>query len=71
MASFGTTAVKQATALARGYDIEGTPSLGIDGRWLTSGSMAGTNERSLLVAEHLVASARKRAERLVAIAFLR
>src|SRR3990167_6285368 len=60
MASFGITAkVKQATALARGYDIEGTPSLGIDGRWLTSGSMAGTNERSLLVAEHLVASAKK------------
>lgn len=60
MASFGVTAkVKQATALARGYNIEGTPSLGVDGRWLTSGSMAGTNARSLLVAEHLVALAKK------------
>jgi protein dithiol oxidoreductase (disulfide-forming) len=60
MASFGVTArVKQATALARGYGIEGTPSLGVDGRWLTSGSLAGTNARSLVVAEHLIALAKK------------
>jgi len=60
MASFGVTAkVKQATALARGYSIEGTPSLGIDGRWLTSGSLAGSNARALAVAEHLIALAKK------------
>jgi len=51
--------VKQATALAAGYKIEGTPSLGVDGRWLTSGSLAGSNSRSLLVAEHLIGLAKK------------
>ena len=51
--------VKQATALAEGYKIEGTPSLGVDGRWLTSGSLAGTNQRSLLVVDHLIALAKR------------
>jgi len=53
------TKAKQATALATGYKIDGTPSIGVDGRWLTTGSMAGTNERSLAVAEYLVGLARK------------
>jgi thiol:disulfide interchange protein DsbA len=53
------TKVKQAFALANGYGIEGTPSLGIDGRWLTGGSMAGSNARSLLIAEYLIALARR------------
>lgn len=51
---------KQASALASGYKIEGTPSIGVDGRWLTNGSLAGSNERSLLVAEHLLRLAGKR-----------
>lgn len=60
MNSFGTAAkVKQATALVAGYKIEGTPSLGVDGRWLTSGSMSGSNARSLGVADHLIALASK------------
>lgn len=60
MNSFGVAGkVRQATALASGYKIEGTPSLGVDGRWLTSGSLAGSNPRSLLVAEHLIGLARK------------
>lgn len=60
MQSFAVAAkVKQAFALANGYRIEGTPALGIDGRWLTAGSMAGSNARSLLVAEYLVALARR------------
>jgi thiol:disulfide interchange protein DsbA len=59
--SFGVAGkAKQASALAAGYKIEGTPSLGVDGRWLTSGSMAGSNERSLSVAEFLIAEAKKR-----------
>lgn len=41
------TQAKQASGLASGYTIEGTPSIGIDGRWLTSGSTVGSNERSL------------------------
>lgn len=53
------TKAKQASALAGGYKIDGTPSIGVDGRWLTSGSLAGSNERSLLVAEHLLRVASK------------
>jgi protein dithiol oxidoreductase (disulfide-forming) len=53
------TRAKQATALTAGYKIQGTPSIGIDGRWVTTGSMAGTNERSLAVAEYLVGLAKK------------
>lgn len=60
MNSFGVASkVKQATALVAGYKIEGTPSLGVDGRWLTSGSMAGSNARSLAVADHLITLASK------------
>jgi len=40
---------------------EGTPSIGVNGRWLTSGSLAGSNEKSLAVAEHLVGLAKKSA----------
>lgn len=54
-----TTKAKQATLLATGYKFEGTPSIGVDGRWLTSGSMAGSNVKSLAVAEHLIGLARK------------
>lgn len=58
--SFGVaTMTKQASALASGYKVDGTPSIGVDGRWLTSGSMAGSNERSLLVAEYLLRLAGK------------
>lgn len=53
------TRVKQAFSLANGYGIEGTPALGVNGRWLTSGTMAGSNVRSLLVAEYLVVQAQK------------
>lgn len=52
---------KQATMLAVGYGIEGTPSMGIDGRWMTDGTMAGSNMRSLLVADHLLTLARRAA----------
>lgn len=51
--------VRQASQLADGYRIEGTPSIGVDGRWLTSGSHAGSNAKSLLVAEHLIGVAKK------------
>lgn len=58
--SFGVAAkVKQATALATGYAIEGTPSIGVNGRWHTSGSLAGSNSKSLSVAEYLLDLARK------------
>ncbi len=52
---------KQAAALSAGYKIDGTPAIGIDGRYYTAGSLAGSNERSLAVTEYLMAQARKAA----------
>jgi thiol:disulfide interchange protein DsbA len=60
MNSFGVGGkVQQATRLAEGYGIEGTPAIGVDGRWLTSGSMAGSNAASLAVADYLVGLAKE------------
>jgi thiol:disulfide interchange protein DsbA len=60
MNSFGVQGkAKQAKALSEGYRIDGTPALGIDGRYFTSGSMAGSNERALAVTEYLMAQSRK------------
>ncbi|HSV70860.1 MAG TPA: thiol:disulfide interchange protein DsbA/DsbL [Methylibium sp.] len=60
MNSFGVqTKARQAAALSAGYRIDGTPALGIDGRWFTSGSLVGSNDGALKVAEYLIAQARK------------
>jgi len=59
MNSFGVAGkVQQASRLAVGYGIEGTPAIGVDGRWLTDGSMAGSNPASLMVADYLVGLAK-------------
>lgn len=50
---------KQASQLITGYEIEATPSMGVNGRWLTSGSQAGSNAKSLVVVDYLVGVARK------------
>jgi protein dithiol oxidoreductase (disulfide-forming) len=55
------TKAKEATLLATGYKFQGTPSIGVNGRWLTSGLMAGSNEKSLAVAEHLIGLAKQSA----------
>ncbi|MCU0814664.1 MAG: thiol:disulfide interchange protein DsbA/DsbL, partial [Burkholderiaceae bacterium] len=58
--SFGVaTKVRQAKALSEGYKIDGTPSIGIHGRFFTSGSLAGSNERALQVTDFLVERVRK------------
>ncbi|HEY9063712.1 MAG TPA: thiol:disulfide interchange protein DsbA/DsbL [Burkholderiaceae bacterium] len=58
--SFGVqTKVRQATALANAYKIDGVPALGVQGRYYTSGPLAGSNERSLLVANFLIDRVRK------------
>lgn len=58
--SFAVSAkAKQANNLANGYKVEGTPSLGVDGRWLTSGAMTGSNERALAVVDFLIGEARR------------
>lgn len=50
---------KQASQLTTGYNVEGTPSMGINGRWLTSGTHAGSNAKSLVVVDYLIGVARK------------
>ena len=50
---------KQAVELAAGYGVEGTPTLGVDGRWTTDGAMAGSNRASLAVADYLIGLARQ------------
>lgn len=60
MNSFGVAGkAKQAAALSAGYKIDGTPAIGIDGRYYTSGSLSGSNERALAVTDYLLAQTRK------------
>jgi len=51
--------VKQSQQLAQAYALEGVPALGVAGRFLTAGSMAGSNERALQVADALIARSRR------------
>jgi thiol:disulfide interchange protein DsbA len=53
------TKARQAKQLAEAYRIDGVPALGIQGRYYTSGSMAGSGERALAVADYLVQRVRK------------
>jgi thiol:disulfide interchange protein DsbA len=50
---------KQAQQLAGSYKIEGVPAMGVQGRYVTSGSQAGSNERALAVTDALVQMVRK------------
>jgi len=51
--------VRQATQLTNAYKIDGVPALGVQGRYYTSGPLAGSNERSLAVADYLIERIRK------------
>jgi len=58
--SFGVaTQVRQAKQAFEAYKIDGVPTLGIHGRWFTSGSLTGSPEKSLVVADYLIQRARK------------
>jgi protein dithiol oxidoreductase (disulfide-forming) len=58
--SFGTgTKLRQANQLVDGYKIDGVPALGIHGRFYTSGTLAGTNEKALVVTDLLLQRLRK------------
>ena len=52
-------AVVQGKRLSDAYQIDGVPALGVAGRWYTSGSLAGGNDRMVQVADQLIAAARK------------
>ncbi len=59
--SFGVaTKARQAAALSVGYKIDGTPALGVNGEFLTSGTLSGGNEAALGTVDQLVAQIRKR-----------
>jgi thiol:disulfide interchange protein DsbA len=51
--------LRQAQQLMDAYHIDGVPTLGVQGRYMTSGSTAGSNERALQVVEYLVAKIKK------------
>jgi len=51
--------VRQARQLADAYAIDGVPTLGVQGRWRTSPSMAGGVEKTFLVVDYLIDQARK------------
>ncbi len=54
------TQTKRAQQLWQGYKIEGTPTLGIDGRYWTSPSIAGGGEAALKVADDLIEQLRRK-----------
>ena len=54
--SFGVrTKMQRADKLADAYGIDGVPMIGVNGRYLTAPSMAGSNEGALRVVDQLVA----------------
>lgn len=54
------TKIRQAKQLAEAYRIDGVPTLGIQGRFYTSGSLAGSADRTLAVADYLIQRSRKK-----------
>jgi thiol:disulfide interchange protein DsbA len=62
MKSFGvTTKANRAKQLTDAYKIDGVPALGINGRFYTSASLSGSNERAVAVADFLIQLARPKA----------
>jgi protein dithiol oxidoreductase (disulfide-forming) len=53
------TKVRQASKLAADYKIDGVPAIGIQGRYYTSGALAGSPGGSLAVADYLIDRVRK------------
>ncbi|MDQ2780415.1 MAG: thiol:disulfide interchange protein DsbA/DsbL [Pseudomonadota bacterium] len=58
--SFGVaTKVARAKQLADAYKIDGVPAVGVQGRYYTAASLAGSHERALQVADYLIQRARQ------------
>lgn len=53
------TKARKASLLQDAYKVDGVPALGVAGRYFTSGSVAQTMERALVVADYLVNLTRK------------
>jgi len=59
--SFGVaTKANRAKQLSEAYKIDGVPALGVQGRFYTSGSLAGSHERALAVTDFLIQRARQK-----------
>jgi protein dithiol oxidoreductase (disulfide-forming) len=60
MKGFGVnTKTSRAKQLADAYKIDGVPALGVQGRFYTAASLAGSHERAVAVADFLIQLARK------------
>jgi len=55
------TRARQAKQLAEAYKIDGVPAIGVQGRYYTSGSLAGSPDGALAVTEYLIQKVRKNA----------
>lgn len=55
------TQATKARQLSDAYKIDGVPALGINGRFFTSGALAGSHERALAVADFLIERSRQKA----------
>ena len=53
------TKASRAKQLSDAYKIDGVPALGIQGRYFTSGALAGSHEKALAVTDFLIQRARK------------
>ena len=59
--SFGVASkVRRAVQIQEAYHVEGTPALGIAGKYYTDGSMAGGFERMIQITDNLVAQEKKK-----------
>ncbi|MCB1958915.1 MAG: thiol:disulfide interchange protein DsbA/DsbL [Rhodocyclaceae bacterium] len=58
--SFGVQGkVQRADQIMRAYRVDGVPTLAIDGKYMTSASMAGSHEAALAVTDELIAKVRQ------------
>ena len=53
------TKINRGKSLGNAYKIDGVPALGIQGRFYTSATLAGSHERSIQVADFLIQRARQ------------
>lgn len=56
------TKARKATQLQNAYAVDGVPSVGIQGRYFTSGTQAGTLARALQVTDFLIGQVRTKAK---------
>ncbi len=53
------TKLQQGKQLSAGYRIDGVPTIGVAGRWYTSGQSAGGHTQALQVTDYLIQQARR------------